>query len=75
MKIGLTYDLRSWYLDRGFSMEETAEFDKQETVDALDNALKFMGHETELIGNAFQLIEALASGRKWDMVFNIAEGL
>jgi D-alanine-D-alanine ligase len=75
MKIGLTFDLRSWYLDRGFSMEETAEFDKQETVDALAGAIRLMGHETELIGNAFQLIEALAAGKKWDMVFNIAEGL
>lgn len=75
MKIGLTFDLRSWYLDRGFSMEETAEFDKQETVDALANALKTMGHETDPIGNAFQLIEALAAGKRWDMVFNIAEGL
>jgi D-alanine-D-alanine ligase len=75
MKIGLTYDLRSWYIDRGYSMDETAEFDKQETVDALENSLKLMGHETEPIGNAFQLIEALASGKKWDLVFNIAEGL
>jgi D-alanine-D-alanine ligase len=56
-------------------MDETAEFDKQETVDAIVNALKEMGHETEPVGNAFQLIEALASGKKWDMVFNIAEGL
>lgn len=75
MKVGLTFDLRSWYLDRGYSMDETAEFDKQETVDALENALKLMGHETEPIGNAFQLIEALAAGKRWDMVFNIAEGL
>lgn len=75
MKIGLTYDLRSWYLDRGFSMEDTAEFDKQETVDALEGAIRQMGHATELIGNAFQLIEALAGGKKWDLVFNIAEGL
>jgi D-alanine-D-alanine ligase len=75
MKVGLTYDLRSWYTDRGYSMDETAEFDKQETVDALENALKLMGHETELVGNAFQVIEALAAGKKWDMVFNIAEGL
>jgi D-alanine-D-alanine ligase len=75
MKIGLTFDLRSWYLDRGYSMDETAEFDKQETVDALENSLKIMGHETEQIGNTFQLIEELAAGRKWDMVFNIAEGL
>ena len=75
MKVGLTYDLRSWYIDRGYSMDETAEFDKQETVDALEKSLKQMGHETEPIGNAFQLIEALAAGRKWDIVFNIAEGL
>jgi D-alanine-D-alanine ligase len=75
MKVGLTYDLRSWYIDRGYSMDETAEFDKQETVDALENSLKLMGYETEPIGNAFQLIEALAAGRKWDIVFNIAEGL
>jgi D-alanine-D-alanine ligase len=56
-------------------MDETAEFDKQETIDALDNSLRIMGHSTEQIGNAFQLIEALAAGRNWDMVFNIAEGL
>lgn len=56
-------------------MDETAEFDKQETVDALENSLKIMGHDTDQIGNTFQLIEALASGQKWDMVFNIAEGL
>ena len=75
MKVGLTFDLRSWYLDRGYSMDETAEFDKQETVDALENSLKEMGYETEPVGNAFQLIEALAAGKRWDMVFNIAEGL
>jgi D-alanine-D-alanine ligase len=75
MKVGLTFDLRSWYIDRGYSMDETAEFDKQETVDAIENSLKLMGHKTELIGNVFQLIEALASGKKWDIVFNIAEGL
>jgi D-alanine-D-alanine ligase len=75
MRIGLTFDLRSWYIDRGYSMDETAEFDKQETVDALENSLKIMGHETEPVGNTFQLIEALASGKRWDMVFNIAEGL
>ena len=28
MKIGLTFDLRSDYLKEGYTMEETAEFDK-----------------------------------------------
>jgi len=75
MKVGLTYDLRSWYTDRGYSMDETAEFDKQETIDALEKSLNLMGHDTEPIGNTFQLIEALASGKRWDLIFNIAEGL
>lgn len=75
MKIGLTFDLRSWYIDRGYSMDDTAEFDKQETVDALDESLRKMGYETEQVGNSFQVIEALAAGKQWDLVFNIAEGL
>jgi len=75
MKVGLTFDLRSWYLDRGYSMEDTAEFDKMDTVNALETAIRNMGFDTEKIGNAFQLIESLAAGKRWDLVFNIAEGL
>lgn len=56
-------------------MEDTAEFDKQETVDALDSALQKIGFQTEQVGNCFQLIDALASGRRWDLVLNIVEGL
>lgn len=56
-------------------MDETAEFDKQETVDAIENSLKLMGYDVEPVGNVFQLVEAVASGKKWDIVFNIAEGL
>jgi D-alanine-D-alanine ligase len=75
MKVGLTYDLRSWYLDRGYSMEDTAEFDQDSTIDALDEALFKMGFETERIGNAFQVMQDLTNGKRWDLVFNIAEGL
>lgn len=75
MKIGLTYDLRSWYLERGYTMDETAEFDKEETVSSLENVLNSLGYETERIGNIFELVEKLAKGSKWDLVFNIAEGL
>jgi D-alanine-D-alanine ligase len=56
-------------------MEDTAEFDKQDTVNSLDNALRKMGFETEQIGNCFQLIDALSAGKKWDLIFNIVEGL
>jgi len=75
MKVGLTYDLRSWYLDRGYSMEDTAEFDKIDTVNSIESEINKMGLETEKIGNVFQLIESLAAGKRWDLVFNIAEGL
>ncbi len=75
MRIGLTYDLRTWYLERGYTPEETAEFDKEETVAAIEAELIRLGHETVRIGNIFQLVEELAAGRRWDMVFNIAEGL
>ena len=75
MRIGLTYDLRSWYLERGYTMDETAEFDKAETVDALEETLARIGYETERIGNIFELVDKLAAGKRWDIVFNIAECL
>ncbi|MFH1671996.1 MAG: D-alanine--D-alanine ligase [Pseudomonadota bacterium] len=75
MKIGLTYDLRSEYLAVGFSEEETAEFDRDDTVEAIERALESLGHRTERIGNVKRLIERLATGDRWDLVFNIAEGL
>ena len=75
MRIGLTYDLRTWYLERGYTMDETAEFDKEETVVALENEILRLGYDTVRIGNIFQLVEKLAAGERWDMVFNIAEGI
>ncbi len=75
MKVGIAFDLRSWYLGHGFSMEETAEFDKEETIEAIESGLVRMGFETERIGNFFQLMEKLAAGARWDLVFNITEGL
>ncbi len=75
MKVGLTYDLRQEYLDRGFGEEETAEFDSAETIDALDSVLSSFGYQVERIGNIEQLAAALVQGKRWDFVFNIAEGL
>jgi D-alanine-D-alanine ligase len=75
MRVGLTYDLRSEYLAAGFGEEETAEFDRPDTIDAIQRALAELGHETDRIGNAWRLVERLAAGDRWDLVFNIAEGL
>ncbi len=75
MTIGLTYDLRSEYLAMGFSEDETAEFDREDTIEAIESALKALGHRTERVGNAKQLAAALVNQRRWDLVFNLAEGL
>jgi D-alanine-D-alanine ligase len=56
-------------------MEETAEFDKEDTVAALEEVLARLGYRTERIGNIFELVDKLAAGHRWDMVFNITEGL
>ncbi|HHO77270.1 MAG TPA: D-alanine--D-alanine ligase [Deltaproteobacteria bacterium] len=75
MKIGITYDLRDDYLKQGYSDEETAEFDREDTIQAIEEALGALGFETERIGNVMDLVKSLASDHKWDLVFNIAEGL
>jgi D-alanine-D-alanine ligase len=75
MLIGLTYDLRQDYLDAGYGEEETAEFDRPDTIDAIENTLRELGHETDRIGRITSLIERLSRGDRWDLVFNIAEGL
>ena len=75
MIIGLTYDLRSEYLKEGYSNEETAEFDKEDTIEGIEAGIQKMGFETERIGNIKQLVSKLSSGKRWDLVFNIAEGM
>jgi len=75
MHIGMTYDLRSEYLKMGFTEEETAEFDRDDTIDAIEDALRRQGHEVERIGHIRTLVQRLSAGQRWDLVFNICEGL
>jgi D-alanine-D-alanine ligase len=75
MTIGLTYDLRDEYLTEGYSEQDTAEFDRRDTIEAIERTLQELGFQTERIGHARHLIRRLALGERWDMVFNIAEGL
>jgi D-alanine-D-alanine ligase len=75
MLIGLTFDLRSQYLEEGYSEEETAEFDREETVDSIAQAIESVGHTVDRIGHVRDLVHRLARGNRWDLVFNICEGL
>lgn len=75
MNIGLTYDLREQYLEQGYSLEQTAEFDSPVTVEAIEQGIREMGMWPERVGNLFEAMSALSQGRRFDLVFNIAEGL
>ncbi|MFN6572760.1 D-alanine--D-alanine ligase [Dendronalium sp. ChiSLP03b] len=73
--IGLCYDLKADYLKAGFSAAEVMEFDDQETIIGLEAALLQLGHQVERVGNGRELALRLAKGDRWDLIFNIAEGL
>jgi D-alanine-D-alanine ligase len=75
MKLGFCYDLRDDYLKMGYSEEDTAEFDRIGTIEAIEMELMKMGFEVERIGNIKSLTEQLVKGKRWDMVFNICEGM
>lgn len=75
IKIGLVYDLRKDYLAQGYKEEDVAEFDSQETIDSLYNTISSLGYKTERIGNIRELCKRFVDKQRWDLVFNIAEGL
>ena len=41
--VGMTYDLRTDYLQEGYSEEQTAEFDQPATIDAIEETLISLG--------------------------------
>ena len=75
LTIGLACDLRRDYLEAGFSEDAVAEFDSEATVLVLEQTIASLGYRVERIGHARSLCSALAAGRRWDLVFNIAEGV
>jgi D-alanine-D-alanine ligase len=75
INVGFTYDLYDDYIKMGFSREDAAEFDSIETIDAIDDALTANGFEVERVGGIQNLVKALAKGKRWDIVFNICEGV
>lgn len=75
IRVGLTYDLREAYLEAGYSELETAEFDRADTIDSIDETLRGLGYQVDRIGNVKQLAARLVAGERWDIVFNICEGL
>lgn len=75
MRIGLCYDLAAEWVAEGCDAEQAAEFDKPETIAAIEAMLAARSHAVERVGRAARLVELLAAGARWDLVFNICEGL
>jgi D-alanine-D-alanine ligase len=75
VRIGLTYDLKDDYLALGFTEHAVAEFDSAVTIDAIAGALSSLGHGVDRIGHVRALAARLVAGDRWDLVFNIAEGV
>lgn len=76
LRVGMTYDAKSQsQLGPGDPPDLNAEFDADETINAIEQALRVGGHEVVRIGNARTLLERLTTKRdNVDIVFNIAEG-
>jgi D-alanine-D-alanine ligase len=75
LMIGLVYDLRSDYLAEGYTAEQVAEFDMEDTIDWIDRTIQSLGYRTDRVGNGRALCRRLAAGDRWDLVFSVAEGL
>ncbi len=73
--IGICCDLKVDYLKLGFSTTEVMEFDDEGTIVGLEKVLCELGHQVVRIGNGRELARRLVNGDRWDLVFNIAEGV
>ncbi len=75
MKIGFTYDLRSDYKPADYAPSDYyGEFETEETVSSIVDALRALGHDVTQIGDLESLVSFLAAGNSVDLVFNMAEG-
>lgn len=75
MIIGLTYDLKEDYRELGYSDQEVAELDSEATVSGIETALAQNGFDSIRIGHLRHLMGRLLAGERWDLVFNICEGM
>ncbi len=75
LRVGITYNLKRDFPHReNRPIDELEEFDAEETIDAIRDALKSDGHEVIKLGGDPRLVDRLRQ-TSIDIVFNIAEGL
>ncbi|MBI3087828.1 MAG: ATP-grasp domain-containing protein [Candidatus Omnitrophica bacterium] len=74
-RVGLTYNAKSDYpLKPGDPPDANAEFDHDDTIGVIEDAIAAGGHEVVRVGNARQVLEWGERLKTLDIVFNIAEG-
>jgi D-alanine-D-alanine ligase len=74
-RVGLTYNVKSEYILRPEDPPDAnAEFDHDDTIGVIEEAIKSNGHEVVRLGNARSLLEKIELAKSLDIVFNIAEG-
>jgi D-alanine-D-alanine ligase len=75
LSIGLCYDSKEEYLAAGHSKLEVAEFDDEGVIAGLEETLTGLGHQVERVGRGRVLAARFLGGKRWDLVFNVTEGL
>jgi D-alanine-D-alanine ligase len=75
LSIALCYDSKEEYLAAGHSKLEVAEFDDEGVIAGLEGTLSGLGHRVERVGRGRTLAARLVAGKRWDLVFNVTEGL
>lgn len=76
MRVGLTFDLKDDFVPAPEDPPDAGtELDTEETIGALERAIRAHGHETLRIGGARALMTSGGIAPAVDLVFNISEGL
>ncbi|MDI6641039.1 MAG: D-alanine--D-alanine ligase [Elusimicrobiota bacterium] len=76
LTVGFTYDAKSDYvLLPSDPPDKYAEFDDDETINEITDALESSGNKIVRIGHGKNLVSRILAGERWDIVFNICEGL
>lgn len=74
-RVGLTYNVKSEYVFQpGDPPDANAEFDHDDTIGVIEEAIRAGGHHVVRIGNARALLSQRERLKDVDIVFNIAEG-
>lgn len=75
LTVALCYDSKEQHLAAGCSPVEVMELDDESTIAGLCGGLEALGHAVDRVDGGIALARRLLAGERWDLVFNIAEGL